>query len=54
MVFDFWLYCWLISCTFANKQTLGINLSNHSFRTVASDKLSVERFEQRMKVKMII
>ena len=59
--------CWLILCTFVNKQTGEIILSNHSTRQVESGKRwsvtwrpvlnlkpSAERFERRMKVKMII
>ena len=37
IIFGFSLYCWLIPCTFVNKQAEGIILSNHSPRTVASD-----------------
>ena len=66
MIFGVCLYCWLISCTFVNKQTSRIILSNHSPPTVARDKwyivtwnpvvnlkLSAEWFEQRVKVKKI-
>ena len=37
-VIGFCLYCWLISRTFINKQTLRIIFSNSSPQTVASDE----------------
>ena len=36
IIFGFSLYCLLIPCTFVNKQTKGIIISNHSPETMAS------------------
>ena len=41
-MFGFSLCCWLIPCTFGNKQTEGIILSNQSARTVAIDKEGIK------------
>ena len=37
--FLFLVYCWLVPCTFVHKQIEGTILSNHTPRTVASDKV---------------